>query len=298
MPLFFFVSGFLSAKLFEQTPRSFILNNMITIVVPYIIWSWIFLTLNIAFPNNVNIHYSASSFFEIFVPWRPIGVYWFLYVLLIARIIYFLAGRQSRTVVVIVFVAFSFAYLLSEAFLIGSEDMSGLSATLVRLCRAGTFVGFRLIAATRDAVKETILSPKHLPLWAVGWMGAAALILYSPAFEVLRFATGFLGTALTLSLARQIELKSTYRPQFLSDVGKATIAIFVAHVIFASVMRSILHKIGVHSAFPYVVLGTTAGVVFPMIMFYVANYLRIAPQVGFGKNVAVFVGRLNPFMPG
>ncbi|WP_026606064.1 acyltransferase family protein [Methylocapsa acidiphila] len=295
MPLFFFVSGFLSARLAAQPPRAFASGAFLTIVAPYLIWSWIFLSMNVAFPNGANAHFSRSDFIDILAPGRSIGVYWFLYALLVARLAYYVAARISRTLVLALFGAFSLTYLFCQAFLAGVEDLSVFAGTIFKFSQGGTFVGFGLIAATNENVKEAILSARRLPWWAVGWIGAAALVIRYPAFEVLRFATGFCGTALTLSLARWIEFKSPYQPQFLSNIGKATIAIFVAHVIFAAAIRSLLLKLGVHGAFVHVVFGTTAGVIFPMVLFYAANYWRIAPWVGFGKNAPVFAGGLPPF---
>jgi fucose 4-O-acetylase-like acetyltransferase len=293
MPLFFFVSGFLSAKLAEQAPRVFAANAIQTIIIPYFVWSWIFLLISAAFPNDVNNHLTPASFYRLAAPGMWVGVYWFLYALFIARLAYYFAARQSSNAVVAVFAASAVAYLACVLISANSVVKFEFVGNLSKVSMAGTFVGFGLIAATNHRIKDIILSPKFLPIWLVGWIAATTLIVCSEEFAPLRFMTGFLGTALTLSLARQIELKSDYQPRFLSQIGMATLAIYVSHVIFAAGMRSVLFKFGVHSAFINVVMGTLAGVMLPMILFYVANYLRIAPQVGLGKNAPIFNGGLS-----
>ena len=77
----------------------------------------------------------------------------------------------------------------------------------------------------------------------------------------------------------------------LSFLGKASIAIYVSHVIASAATRTMLVKIGVTDSSIHVVLGTASGIVFPSCLFIVANMLGVAPYIGLSKNVAIFSRR-------
>ncbi|HET6379288.1 MAG TPA: acyltransferase [Methylocella sp.] len=289
MPLFFFVSGYLSAKLLSAPPVEFARKTFSGIAAPYLIWSWVFLLISNALQGSTNNHFAAWNFLGVFLPWDAVGVYWFLYALLCARIVYFFAGRRSTGAVFKLFVAFSAFYLFYELFLNRPEWDSPFLLTFGRIAKAGTFTGFGLIAALQPGIMDVILAPKCVFPFAASWVLAAGFVAYSDTFSALRFLTGFLGTALFLTLARQIELRGIRLPS-LAAAGIASLPIYVTHVIFAAGMRFFLLKLGISNAFVHFSLGTAAGAIFPMILFYAANRMRIAPYVGFGASAAAAFG--------
>jgi fucose 4-O-acetylase-like acetyltransferase len=284
MALFFFISGFLSSKILAQHPVEFARDAFGTLVFPYLLWSWLFMGLREISPGTVVNHYPAWHFIGILSPLYTVSVYWFLYALFFAKTSYLLACSYYKIPLHVVFVAFMMVYFSAELSISISYADSSYTTVIVNFSKAGTFVGFGLITATRKKVLDSLLVPHLIPLYAVGWIVTTSLILDSDRFNIFRFPNGFFGTILTLSLAHRIELGGKIRLWYLAEVGRATLAIFVAHTICIWAMRAFLLKVPISNALVHLALETAAGIVLPMLLFYVASRLRIAPYVGLGKN--------------
>jgi fucose 4-O-acetylase-like acetyltransferase len=232
---------------------------------------------------------------KIFLPWDSVSVYWFLYSLFIARLTYFLCGKQRLVSVFLLFFAVS-ALPLKEY--IGGYIDEQIFNAIDRICLAGTFVGFGLIAASYDNV-GAFLHARWSGLvfgfcWAslvvvlaqLGVFGTAAH-LASDAWttSVVWAVCAFSGAVFWFSVARQFEDKFKLRLGLLVDIGRASIAIYVMHIFFIVAMRTLLLKLGFRDATLHLVAETMVGIFIPMAAFFLANWLRIAPYVGFGKNM-------------
>jgi fucose 4-O-acetylase-like acetyltransferase len=77
----------------------------------------------------------------------------------------------------------------------------------------------------------------------------------------------------------------------LALLGQASLAIYVMHTIFAAGLRILLYRTDIFYCDLHVVLETLVGLLAPAVLFVVANKMKIAPYVGFGRLQKVLYGQ-------
>lgn len=275
MPLFFFLSGlFFVGSLQRQGGARLIAGRFDTIVYPYVVWSLIQGTIEVFLSQFTNGKVAAGEVAALL--WQPRAQFWFLYAMfftfLAATLIYRrLDGRWQFAVA-----------------------LAAISVSLVRdVLPAGIplnflyqyFIFFALGVSAAPSVPRL-----------AGGTGRFALILI-PSFAITQFAVhGALGldyaTAdkpLALALAvvsisaivvasLLIERKG---PALLAQIGRASLGIYLMHILAGSGVRVVLHKLlGIDSAALHLAAGALAGVGLPMLT------LRIVNRYGLGCLLA------------
>lgn len=97
MPLFFFISGYLTKKYINENnniDKEKVHKKILALIIPYISFSTIYLLTKIFFASSGAVINPVSIKDIVLIMIKPIGEYWFLYALIVFNILYF--GLQSR----------------------------------------------------------------------------------------------------------------------------------------------------------------------------------------------------------
>lgn len=272
MPLFFFLSGVVGDL---RPPASFsdlIRPMFVSIIVPYVIWSCLFVVLqNFSGAANRPANYSDL----LFILWRPIAHFWFFYALFAAKLFFFAAsavfGRKGMSAAAVVC---GTLYVLTPAVYDPNAILMGC-----------TYYGIGLFASSvlvhsRDRRTLRVMLCFATTIW-IAWVGE--FDPQSPR-QLIAVFIATAGISMTVALSKLLPSPNGRLLCGLAQIGEASLAIFVSHVIFAACVRYALLKVGVSNASIHVVLGTFLGVFAPTGLFVLANWTGITPFVGFGRT--------------
>lgn len=239
----------------------------------YIVWSLIQGAVKIVAGASVN---AQTSVMQVLQLWVPEGQLWFFG--WIALMMVFAAAvqpwrssaRAGGAVAVAVLVSFALWGLNGPV--VGTQGL-GLTVYFVF---ALLWRGDRVVVALRSA-----------PLWALGlvilvgagfvWVSVVGIAtpptVGGTERSVISVALGFAASTgllvAVLATSRLIAAVPGLRA-VIAGVGLRSMAVFVAHIIFAAGARIALARAGVDHLTPHVILGTLAGVVGPLALHAVA----------------------------
>lgn len=275
MPLFFGISGFLFARRPTLDVSKFAKSSLISVVAPYLLWGLIYVSVQNLFPGASNNLTGMSRLLSIL--YDPIAHLWFLYVLFFVRIGYFAVYKTGRVDLFASLIVVSSAiYLLTTGFQLDAKKW------------AMGFAFYGLGAVLARSGVEAAVRPVHLRLC----LAASVALWFAFAFGVLRgglplvvlAAAAVAGVVMTLLVSYLLPQSDGRAARAFAFLGQASLAIYVAHTIFAAGTRAVLYKLGVIEPFFNVFAGTVVGLLLPAVLFWGANRLHVAPYLGLGQN--------------
>lgn len=270
MPLFFFLAGLNVKHSLRHGARSFIAGKVWTIAYPYVLWSLVQGGTTMLLARDANIPILPSDLAGIW--YRPIAQFWFLYALMICHLA---AALIPSRVMLVALAAVGFALCL--------------------LLPLGP--GLPLIL-------------HHFPFYVAGVFGAAAVAGWRPAgwpllaLTMLAFAGAValgghlsgmnpnglaslpacvLGIGATVMLCRMLDAT---RHRWLALLGLASMTIYVLHILAGSGLRIVMLKLHVPpEPLVYLLTGTAAGVILPLLAHLVLQRLHLLAPLGLAPRV-------------
>ena len=97
MPLFFAISGFLFGyreMQKKETPNQLIKRKLITLGIPYLFFSVIYICFNVFFQRFVSTNTTVDIKSILTLLWKPVAQYWFLWLLLIYFVVVAYCGNK------------------------------------------------------------------------------------------------------------------------------------------------------------------------------------------------------------
>jgi fucose 4-O-acetylase-like acetyltransferase len=272
MPLFFLLSGLFARQVAAGKRMAFLRGRGQAIVYPYVLWSLVQGVMAIAASAHTSHPVTWRMLAEI--PWEPIAQFWFLYVLFLCQLLLLLPGRFAILAFLPVGMGLSLAF--------GPAEMP------LRLCYDLPFfaAGYYLTAprATRwlESRARTIL------IAVVAWLLFALLFRLCEAYadvgasaRAFGWAKGLSGAVGALAIARLI---APYA-KFLLELGRASMPIYLLHVIFAAAFRTVLLRLWPHGGeLGYAALLTLVGIIGPYVVFRAAERLGWDALLGFSTR--------------
>ncbi|MDR6758559.1 fucose 4-O-acetylase-like acetyltransferase [Mycoplana sp. BE70] len=287
MPLFFFVSGLF----FEQSVRRAgivpsLWQRVETLLYPLLIWSWVtagFLILAGSLTNRPPISLTEAFLY----PFPPKDIFWFLWSLFFIQTLASLFAT-GRTFHVLAVFAASFALLLAldiwpfPRLEFVTDNLSFFLAGVL-LTRSGN-IRFGLGAASGPVALLAFIACE---VWAThNW----SLLGTAPAY--------LFGLIATLSFCSFIAWVAALAPVSIvtpmSFLGRASIAIYVTHVIPLAAVRIILVKLGIGSLPVHILLGTVAGVVPGALIYLLLKRWALLRWFGLGRDRTKAAERPSP----
>tara|TARA_R110002096_G_scaffold229063_6_gene418564 strand:+ start:2806 stop:3813 length:1008 start_codon:yes stop_codon:yes gene_type:complete len=268
MPLFFFLAG-----LFFQARGGFVAvlrSRVLLLIWPMILWSWIDAGLRAAAGID-----EMSALDLLAAPFPPSGVYWFL----LALFLHNMLGAALTSLPLMPRLAAMAALALTATFgLIDVRPFDFLFPTIIYLPEFLAGVAFALLARHEVLLQPRLMVP-GLVLFALGQtilgIGLKAQNLFWSELAVAAAVLGFLLAAVNLPLPAR-------GGAIMAAIGRQTMPIFLAHILFTAATRIALLRLGVDALVPHIVLGSAMGMIGPLLFVEIANRLQVSALVGFG----------------
>ena len=254
MPLFFFLAGLNVRAALARGARGFTGDKLWTVAWPYLLWSVVQGSAAALAAGATNGERAWSDLLRI--GWAPIGQFWFLYALAVLHGVAVLTGGRTRWLLTVGAAAFAASIglaphqglwrgLLHGALFYGAGVAVGPGLKAWRW-RSGQAAGGAALAAGVFAAGL---------LWLVG-------LAQGDARSPWLLPCALSGGAAVLLLGQVLKGPVL---QGAAALGRASMTIYVLHILAASGLRIALEQAGVRMPLPAdLVLGTTAGVLAPL----------------------------------
>jgi fucose 4-O-acetylase-like acetyltransferase len=261
IPLFFCLSGvFFVDSLARRGWGGLILNKIDTVFYPYIVWSLLQGLFEVAMSHFTNGHATVGQVLSLF--WVPRAQFWFLYTLFVIAV---LAGaiyqrsdlRWTSGVLAIAVLLYIFrlspidAYacnLFSQWFVFFALGVSSASLILRLLTQRDL--------ALAIAVAVFVSSQ---------WVFHQTLGLRADSdAPILRLLMACVGIGFIVALGQRL---AQCKWSWLAFLGRHSMEIYLAHVIFGSGVRIVLHRfLGITDAGAHLALGMLFGIGMPLVI--------------------------------
>jgi fucose 4-O-acetylase-like acetyltransferase len=253
VPIFFFISGLFSDRSYAKSGfRTFLKTKLELIGYPYVVWQTLQILLMLAAGNTTH---KASPEMLLWFPLYPFMQFWFIYTLLLVFALYAvlkLAGLPSIAI---------FAISVGMLFL-PRTDWTPFND----LCMSMIYFGCGLMLADRMAALHDVPSWLLLLGTAACGCAVAALVQWGVTMDTpLRPVAAILGIAGSVFFSIAMVRWPWWRG--LCAVGRYSLEIYVAQVVFAAAMRVVLLKVfHVENLAVHICLGILAGVGGPLLL--------------------------------
>lgn len=274
MPLFFLLAGLFVAPRLAADRTAFLHGALVRIAWPYLLWSVVQLAVIGALGSLVNTPSTLDSRRIVGLLWEPTSQFWFLQALLVLHLLG--AGLLPR----IGPVPFLALMLVARGVVAEVElpTLVGLPARFGVFYALGVVLGPRLLERLPMPTRRRALA---LAAGAAAAWAAAVVPVHLAGLSHWSLAaapSALAGTAAVLALATLPRAASAW-----VALGRATMAIYVLHVLCVAGVRIGLHKgLGIDQPFVILALACAAGIAVPWLLHGVAQRAGWGRALGLG----------------
>ena len=272
MPLFFFLSGVVSAKAFTMAAGPFFRSRIVAIGWPYLLWMSIEIALLKAFSGVTNLGALPVGPATYLI--EPISPFWFLYALFMANLAVYCLRTLPRpallAVTAVIFAAGQFAPLP-----IVPQVSWGLFYFALGLCCSGW--------VRKPGFIRSLSSPAALLCSAASTVGLSLIFLKIHLDYRLEVPVAITGSALVFGIAyRLANGADQVRPlAVVSLLGQISLTVLVIHVLGTAGTRIVLSKaLHLHAAAVQLTAGTITGLVLPLMLQWCAARTGLLRALG------------------
>ncbi|WP_175415701.1 acyltransferase family protein [Acidipropionibacterium jensenii] len=278
---FAFLSGLFVARSSEKSGTSAYLRSRIgNFLWVYVLWSLIQGIVKIAAAGSVN---SQTSPLDILAIWRPEGQLWFFPWIIVATILATMIRPWIRP----------HGFITIACSAVVAVGLWGYSGPVIGLQGLALYVFYFAGTIMQADTYQRMKIRWYLTLGAAAFYATLiAAVSFTPpttGFEnrdVMTVAAGLLTTAagVTLVLGVSKTLAPVRQTLWLSILGRRSLEIFTAHILFTAGARIILSKFGLHFLSVQVLAGVMFGLVGPLVLVWImqrwtpAKLLFMAPR--------------------
>ncbi|MBR5479473.1 MAG: acyltransferase [Clostridia bacterium] len=244
----------------KQTRFNFIKHKAITLGVPYIIFSVVYILIN-SFAGGAN---NQSSYADILLIWKtPIAQYWFLYALFFLFVTWALLGKFKNWQITIFVVGI--AYLVP---LLGGT-FGPLEVVMYSALPFGVGTCFKIATVDKGhPIAKIAVILLHIAVCAVliklgvmGMFGVKELIMFF----------GIYASILFISMLSKFGIVS----RFLDFFNKYSFQTYLLHTIFTAGIRMVFIKMNVTHWGIHLVGGLLVGILCPVIVAKIAERIPV-----------------------
>lgn len=263
MPLFFILSGvFVRRSLVKKDNQAFVKNKLETMMYPYFVWTFIQVTIQIAFGNYTNSSRGLQDYLYIFYAPRSIDHFWFIYALFAVSVTFMLLYRVSSGNKLVLTTVGLFLYGISPWVHINIiEDVCRYLIFFVTGDLLATFI-------SNPENKKRIASP-YFSLFFLAFfsLGQWFIMQYPNMSNHFMLAiVSLAGSFLTINIGFMVGDLPVLK--FVRVIGFHSMYIYIMHVLVAGTTRAVLLKVvGMQDEYLILTIVTTTSVLFP-IAFY------------------------------
>jgi len=254
MPLFFFFSGLFASRGAAAPWRKFLNSRARTIVYPYLVWATAMTAVQIVFSGSTNspatMHDLAS------IPYDPPMQFWFLYILFLVVCLHKLLQTVTKSPLWV---------FAASLVLFASTPL--MPALLARTANYLPYFAGAAFLAPHCHRLARMAQPLLIGLAAMAFV-LLTFIYSQGSLRLLATVAGILGSVALSSAAARTQLGPV-----LAFLGRASLAIFVAHTLASAGFRIVLMKLGVEHLWLQLIGGIAAGLFFPIALEWAAEKL-------------------------
>ncbi len=276
MPLFFVLAGLFVAQRVAADADGFVRDAFVRIAWPYLLWSVIQLLVIDAVGGAVNTPHEVGAWRLLSLLWEPTSQFWFLQALLLLHLL-------GRALLPRIGAAGLLLVLLGAR---GVVELLELPVLLAMPARFGVFYALGIVAAP-----WLLRAAPQLPRPQASRLAAAAALAWAGG-ALAAFAGGqghwslaalpaaLAGSALVIALA--LWLRGPLADWGLA-LGRASMAIYLLHVLFVAGTRIALHKgLGIDAPLAILVAACAAGIAGPLLLRQLALRAHATRALGLG----------------
>lgn len=268
MPAFFFAAGlFAGPSLFRGMGR-YMWRKIATVLYPYVLWSVLFI-LAVKYLPEANTKYDSNMWAEI--AYRPVGNYWFLYVLFAVQMAY-MCVRPWRNG------PWLFYLICVTAWAVESSGILEEALPHAQWWPLHNILKYAIYFAAGDALALLTDAPATWPRDSAGFavvffVGLAFLIGLGHSSENgwwdLALAAAGIQGLWELSVALDV-----FQLKWLRLLGRRSLEIYVAHNFASSAIRAGFLRLGVTAPMIQLVAGVAAGLAAPVLLWWLCKKLH------------------------
>ena len=263
MPLFFMISGFFLVQMIESSkPLDFVASRVLRLLYPLVLWTYIFAISKIAAGQLSNTPLSMDAFPRSPIP--GIWQFWFLWALFLLHIglllfrpaIISTSKIQKPTLWLLFFASLAVLAVPLPPMLIYWTN------------GALNFAAYLLAGALLGVYGRLTHLPKSPVLIAV--VVCTVLIAMAPQLHLMGVPYSVLAFGICLSglaLIARFGTTQTWVVRPLRVLGRYSMIVFLSHTLFSAAARIMLLQLSVTNSALHVIIGTAAGLIFPVILF-------------------------------
>lgn len=271
MPVFFILSGiFIGKSLAKQTTFQLILNRLNTIMYPYLIWSFIQITLQILLSKFTNAKKTIFDYTYILYKPHMIEQFWYLYALFLVTVLYVIIKVYLKPNIYLQ-LGLGIVFYFVSSFLKPDVSQFKVDDSLLH-----DVLYFYLFFAIGDAVSAFILNRNNFLKLANLTNLAFVIIPFSLSqawwlthrnpFILLFGLIVLLGCTFLYLVAFLLDRYNLFR--WLRVVGNYSLYIYVMHILIISAVRIILIKVFHQSNFyVLVIICELSGIIIPIVFY-------------------------------
>ncbi|RFM30190.1 acyltransferase family protein [Deminuibacter soli] len=262
MPLFFVLSGiFIGGSLLKKQPGAVIQNKFNTLLYPYLVWTFIQITLQVVLSRFVNASRSWVDYTYILYQPRSLDQFWYLPALFNTTLVYVLLKTKLKTphwLQLLLGLAFYFTARYVESISMISDWMKFYIFFAIGDAIARLFF--------TDSVQRVLQQKRSLLLFAPFFALAQWYYVSHTVGEALFLVIALTGCVFMFMIAFQLQ-RLQWMP-FLRVLGFHSIYIYAMHVIVIGLLRVVLIRFaGIHQPLVLLTLCITGGVFIPVIIY-------------------------------
>lgn len=274
MPVFFILSGiFIGKSISKHSVYHLVLNRLNTIMYPYLVWSFIQITLQIFLSKYTNAKKTPADYFYILYKPHMIEQFWYLYALFLVTILYVLVKVYFRPSVSIQLILGILCYYVAS-FLKPDVSQFKVDDSLLH-----DVLYFYIFFAIGDAISSFVLnrenfkkiaSIRSLLIVLVPFIITQAWWLaHRNPFILLFGLIVIIGCLFLYLISFLLDKYDLFR--WLRVVGNYSLYIYVMHILVISAVRIIMIKV-LHQYNFYILMISCelAGIIIPIIFYNVS----------------------------
>lgn len=277
MPLFFFLSGLFVEKRLRAQPLPFFRSLFTRIAWPYFLWCSLQLILISLLGSLVNVPSPFDATRAVELLWKPASQFWYLHALFVLHLASFvvLPRYGSKGVLALALFAMALPALMhfdAPFAWLAAPSHYGIYYAFGVVC------GTRLLRGLRFDATAAFTGVVAAALWWVCAMSAKATgETYGSAAAMPAAIAG------TVAVVMLTQAPWVHGNSVLLALGRASLAIFVLHVLCVAGTRIVLNKFfGVSDVMLLLVAATIAGLLGPLLAFRFVSRMKWSKALGLG----------------
>lgn len=270
MPVFFILSGlFLRNSISKRSGSEFVNYKLKTLIYPYLLWSVLQVSVQLILSNYTNASRSFMDYAYILIQPRAIDQMWFLFALFNVSVLFLMTQQVLKmTRLQMAFLGVGLFYLsrfVTEYSLI--RDLLYYYIFIV--------IGDALCKYLIEGKKKTQLSSSIVLIGSLLIFVLSEWIWLTSTTKPQIFVFGIIaliGGSFTILVSLKLDELNVFG--FLRGVGKYWLAVYLAHALCSSPMRTIAMKlVGITNVYLVFVIVMMSAILLPILLYQISKKL-------------------------